>query len=209
MAEESTSKVRFKFTRKKILAVIFILAIPFIYYFLARYVLPITSWNYEGHGFVFSTNLRDAQNVPIITNYQNPKGADYSVMDALVRDDVQNITFLFVPTDSTNNTLYILEKVDIMSALRFAYAYSPNLQLHVIPNFDTQEISSYSNITATQLNPKIVLVHPNFSNETAVRQDGYIIYVEGKNTNNFKTDRVQFDLAAARLMMAILSIKIQ
>lgn len=206
MAEVSIAKVKFRITSKKIIAVLIILSIPVIYYLLAKYVLPIYTWNYLGYTIAFRANLRDAQNVPVSTNYQDSE-SDAHIRDALVRDDIQNITFLFKDAGDTNNTLYSLEETEIIKALTFAYVY--NTDIGRAPNFNAQEIFSYSNITATNINPKIVLVHPNYSNETVVREDGYIIYVEAKNTNNFNTDKVQFDLASVRLMMAILNIKIQ
>jgi len=42
-----------------------------------------------------------------------------------------------------------------------------------------------------------------------VSNDGYIVYVEAKNMSSFDSEKTQFDLATVRLMMAILSIKIQ
>jgi len=207
MTLESTSHFKFKISPRKIAAIFVILAIPFAIYLTVRFVLPINSWPYEGRSVAFRINLRAAQNVPIITT--GPSGnPDLSIRNSLVRDDVMNITFLFKPTDDKNNTLYLLEESELIRALTFAYLYSPSLQAHQLPSFKAQIIDSYSNITANQLNPKIVLVHPNYSNQTLVRQDGYIVYVEAKNTNNFDTDKIQFDLATVRLMMAILSIKI-
>jgi len=207
MAQESTSRVRIKFSAKKLIAILIILAILPAGYLYAKYVMPINTWTYEGRSVGFRINLREAQKVPIITNFASPKGPDFLVRDALVRDDVTNITFLFKPTDDRNNSLYVVEETEIIKALTFAYLFSTQLQR--IPTFDAQAVDSYSNITATQLNPKIVLVHPNFGNATLVRQDGYIIYVQGKSTNSFDSDKIQFDLATVRLMMAILKIKIQ
>lgn len=209
MSQESTSKVKVSISGKKIIGLLIILSVPLLLYLIPRYVLPITSWNYAGYTVAFRANLRAAQKVPLTTSFVYSQDPDASVRDALVRDDVTNITFLFKPTSDQGNTLYIIERYEIIKALTFAYLYSPTIQLHQIPTFDTQAVDSYSNITATQLNPKIVLVHPNYGNETVVRQDGDIIYVEAKNAGNFNSDKVQFDLATVRLMMAILNIKIQ
>ena len=207
MAQDSISKVKLKISLKKIALVFVILAIPFVVYLLFLYVVPISTWAYEGRPVGFTINLREAQKIPIISNGAR-SDADANTRDALVRDDVKNITFLFKPTDEKNNTLYLLEESEIIRALTFAYLYSPRLQIHQLPAFNAQIIDSYSNITASQLNPKIVLVHPNYGNQTLVKQDGYIVYVEARNANNFNSDKTQFDLSAVRLMMAILSIKI-
>ena len=207
MAQESTSKVRIKLSAKKIIAVLIILAILPAGYLYAKYLMPINTWTYEGRAVGFRINLREAQKIPIIANFVGNKDADFMIRDALVRDDVANITFLFKPTDEKGNSLYIVEETEIIKALTFAYLFSTQLQR--IPSFDAQAVDSYSNITANQLNPKIVLVHPNFGNDTLVRQDGYIIYVQGKSTNSFDSDKIQFDLATVRLMMAILKIKMQ
>jgi len=208
MSQESTSKFSLKISPKRIALFFIILIIPFAVYLLVLYVFPVYSWSYEGRQISFRANLREAQKVPIIYNGARPDG-DFNVRDVLVRDDVRNISFLFKPTDDTNNTLYLLEESEIIKALTFAYLYNPKLQLNQIPTFNAQIVESYSNITATQVNPKIVLVHPNYGNETMIKQDGYIIYVQAKDTNNFDTDKIQFDLAAVRLMMAILNIKFQ
>lgn len=206
MTQEST-KFKLKISPKKIALIFIILAIPFVVYLTILYILPVTTWTYEGRAVGFRINLREAQKVLIISNGVRTD-PDANARDTLVRDDVTNITLLFKPTDNKNNTLYLLEESELIKALTFAYLYSPRLQAHQLPAFNAQIIDSYSNITATQLNPKIVLVHPNYSNQTLVKQDGYILYVEAKNTNNFDTDKIQFDLATVRLMMAILSIKI-
>jgi len=206
MAQESSSKIRIKISSKKILAILVILAIVPSVYLIVKYLWPINTWIYEGNTVGFRINLREAQKVPIVTNFIG-KDPDFFVRDALVRDDVENITFLFKPSDDTNNSLYIVEETEIIKSLTLAYLYTTELQ--TIPHFDAQVVDSYSNITASQLNPKIVLVHPNYSNATLVKQDGYIIYVQGKNTNTFDSDKIQFDLATVRLMMAILKIKVQ
>ena len=206
MAQESTSKVKLKISPKRIAIIFAILCIPFVIYLLVLHVVPIYSWTYQGRGVSFRANLREAQKVPIVIPYNSTKGADFLVRDALVRDDVQNITFLFKPTDDTGNSLYVVEETEIIKSLTFAYLYSTQLQQ--IPSLDSQAVDSYSNITATQFHPKIVLVHPHYGNETSVRQDGYIIYVTAKSANNFNSDKLQFDLATVRLMMAILNIKV-
>lgn len=208
MAQESISRI--KITPKKILAILIILAIPILYYALTKYVLPITTWNYEGKIVGFRTDLRAAQKVPIIERIPNVNDADQSIRDALIRGDVQNITFLFEPTDDKNNALYILEETELIKALTVSYVTFIQTEPEpTMPNFNAAVVDNYTGITATQLNPKIVLVHPNFGNQTVVRQDGYIIYVEAKNTGNFDSNKLQFDLATERLMMAILNIKIQ
>lgn len=209
MAQESVH-VKFKITPKKIVAILVILSIPLIYYVLSRYVLPITSWNYDGQNVVFRTDLRPAQQVQMTSTDPSVTDADASVLDSLVRPDVVNVTFVFQPTDDTNNALYILEETELIKALTLSYnSITPTeLQPHM-PNFNAEAVDSYSGITATELNPKIVLIHPNFGNETIVRQDGYIVYVEAKNTGNFNGNKLQFDLATERLMIALLRIKIQ
>ncbi len=208
MAQES-SHVKFKITSKKIIVVLVILSIPLLYYALPKYLLPITSWNYEGKNVVFRTDLRPAQRVPMASTNPSATDIDTSVLDSLVRPDVVNITFIFQPTDDKNNALYILEETELIKALTLSYLSITPTELHPsMPNFNAEAVNSYEGIMATQLNPKIVLVHPNFGNETAVRQDGYIIYVEAKNTGNFDSNKLQFDLATERLMIALLRIKI-
>lgn len=210
MSQDSTYHVKLKITPKRIIVILIILAIPFLFYALPKYVLPITTWNYEGRVVGFRTDLRAAQKIPIIENIPNVNDADQNIRAALIRGDVQNITFLFEPTDDKNNALYILEETELIKALTDAYIPVTQTELQpTIPNFNAVAVDNYTGITATQLNPKIVLVHPNFGNETVVRQDGYIIYVEAKNTGNFDSNKLQFDLATERLMMALLTIKIQ
>jgi hypothetical protein len=212
MSQESTSKGKLKITPKKILAILIILAIPILYYALTKYALPITTWNYGGKVVGFRTDLRAAQKIPIIEieSIPNVNDADQSIRDTLIRRDVQNITFLFEPTDDKNNALYVIEETELIKALTLSYlSIMPTELQPTMPNFNAAVVDNYTGITATQLNPKIVLIHPNFGNQTVVRQDGYIIYVEAKNTGNFDSNKLQFDLATERLMMALLTIKIQ
>lgn len=210
MAQESASHVKFKITSKKIIVILVILSIPLLYYLLPKYVLPITSWNYEGRTVVFRADLRSAQRVPMTSTNPSATDIDASVRNSLLRPDVVNVTFIFQPTDDKNNALYILEETELIKALTLSYlSITPTELQPSMPNFNAVAVNSYEGITATQANPKIVLVHPNFGNETAVRQDGYIIYVEARNTGNFDSNKLQFDLATERLMMALLTIKIQ
>jgi hypothetical protein len=206
MSQESTSKVKLKFSRKQIAAIIIIVAILPTIYLVRRYVWPIYTWQYAGRTVGFRANLRVAQNVPLITEF--PKlDSDYVIWDYLVRNDVTNITFVFKPTDEKGNTLYILEETEIIKSLTFAYLFSTQEQK--LPGFDAQAVDNYDNITATQSHPKIVLIHPDFGNQTSVRQSGFVVYVEAKNKNNFDSNKAEFDFAAVRLMLAILEIKIQ
>ena len=210
MTQESTSHMKLKITPKKIVAILIILAIPFLFYALPKYVLPITTWNYEGRVVGFRIDLRAAQKVPITSNDPTVKDFDKNIREILVRPDVQNITFLFEPTDEKNNALYIIEETELIKALTLSYlSIIPTELQPSMPTFNAEAVNNYTGITATQINPKIVLVHPNFGNETVVRQDGYIIYVEAKNTGNFDSNKLQFDLATERLMIALLRIKIQ
>ena len=210
MTQESTSKVKMKVSKKRIFAILIVLAVPVVaFLFVTYFPWPIKSWSYQGMPVSFRADLRSAQKIPILTSLSNAQDPDSIVRNALVRDDVTNITFLFKPTSDQGNALYIVERYEIIKALTFAYLYSPTTELHQIPTFDTQAVDSYSNITATQFNLKIVLVHPDFGNDTVVSNDGYIVYVEAKNMSSFDSEKTQFDLATVRLMMAILSIKIQ
>jgi hypothetical protein len=205
MAQASTSKVKIRLSKKKIILVLIILAILPTAYLIKQYMWPIIVWQYEGRPVGFRINLRVAQNVPVSTDF--PKlDSDSVVRDYLVRDDIKNITFVFKPTDETGNSLYIVEETEIIKALTFAYLFSTQTQK--IPGFNAQAVDSYYNITATQANPKIVLIHPDFGNKTSVRQNGFVVYVEGKNMGSFDSNKIQFDLATVRLMMAILKIKI-
>lgn len=210
MAEESTSKVRFRLTKKKTIFILIILAIPALFLLFNQYAYPITTWNYYGSPVGFRVNLRAAQKIPIVSTDTTAKDLDEAVREVLTRADVTNITFVFVPTDDKGNALYILEETELIKALTLSYTtLLPQGFQSNIPSFDAQAASSYANITASQVHPKIVLVHPNFGNETVVKQDGYIVYVEAKNTGNFNNNKYQFDLATERLMIALLRIKIQ
>ncbi len=89
--------------------------------------------------------------------------------------------------------------MELIPKLYFAYSL---IGLEV--NFDNTPIivESYDNITATEDNRIIALVHPVYSDETAVRVEGNIIYLKAK-------DYKDFDLVSAKLLMVVLGIEIE
>jgi hypothetical protein len=77
-----------------------------------------------------------------------------------------------------------------------------------IPNFNVINVTSYENLNASDKEPAIALIHPIYSNESSVRLDGNIVYVQGKNATSLTGQLRNFDLATAKFLMVALGIKI-
>ena len=91
MGEESTSKIRIKLSKKTSVIFFAILAILMLWYLIPRFVLPIYTWKYADRVVGFRANLREAQNIPLMSNGPS-NDTDFNVRNAIVRDDVKNIT---------------------------------------------------------------------------------------------------------------------
>jgi hypothetical protein len=189
--------MKVKVTRQRaILFASILIVIILIALLVSQIKLPIYSLNYYGAKLSFRINLRDVKDVTV---YPSEK----AVRDEIMNQFVENITIVYKPNESINSH-YAVEVFEIVNKLAIAY----RLRFGYIPNFNVINVTSYENLMAVPSNPKIVLVHPIYSNETSVRLEDNVIYIQGKNAVSEKEQLRNFDLAVVKFLIVALEIKI-
>ncbi len=183
-----------------ILTVAIVIATLIIVY--NRYFRPIERWQYKDVNMVFRRDLRKADEVSVY-----PDKA--TIHDNFMNANVKEVTILFKDAGAGENAYYILQEIELINKMTYAYIYLFDAQLpnggynsDLIPKFKAMEVSSYENITGSAENPTIVLIHPIYANETTVRTDGYVTYISGETYKDF-------DLATIKFLMVILDIKLE
>jgi len=135
--------------------------------------------------------LREAEKIEV---YPSEQALYLELMSSLV----ENITIAFKPVAEEENPYYMLQILEIIPKLSFAYS-----KRNLNPYFDRDPliVESYENLPGKIQNPIIALVHPIYSNETAIRVDGHVVFLKAKNYKDF-------DLVTVKLLMVALRIEI-
>lgn len=189
--------MKVKITRRRaILLASLILMLVLIIAVYPYLPLPVYSLNYQGIVLTFRTNLRDAKDVPVYPS-------EAAVQSEIMNQFIENVTIAFRPGTGEENAHYAVETYEIVSKL--AIAFSKNYGY--MPKFNVVNVTSYGNLSGEDQNPIIALVHPVYSNETSVRLDGHVIYVQGKNSTSSRDQLRNFDLATVKFLMVALQIE--
>ena len=189
--------MKVKITRQRAILFASILIVSILLaLFIQQVKLPIYSLNYYGTKINFRINLREAKDVAVYPSEE-------AVRDEIMNQFVENITIVYKPYELINSH-YAVEVFEIVNKLAVAY----RLRFGYLPNFNVVNVTSYENLTATPNNPKIALVHPIYSNETSVRLEDNIIYIQGKNAKSWQEQLRNFDLATVKFLIVALGIKV-
>lgn len=189
MAYESKLKIRIKLKQLKpiliFLSIIFLLG---LYYTLLP--KPIYETSYKGTKIMFRADLREAKKIPVYPNEE-------ILRRSLIHPLVKNVTIAFVPVENEND-IYVVNAWEIVMKLYLAYE-----EIGIKPKFNGMNISSYENIElyGKIQNPLIVLIHPKYANETAVRVEDHTILISGKTKH-------ELDLATVKFLIVSLRIKV-
>ena len=183
--------VRIKITRNQMIFVLVVVAIvvSIILYDL-YFPKPITAINYDSIVLGFRADLREAKNVPV---YPSEEILYNELMDPLI----ENIT-IAAKEAGEKNEVYLVQTFEIVSKLEIVY-----LKLGLGPTFNKQPliIESYEGLSGEPQKPIIALVHPSYSDETAIRVEDHVIYVKAR-------DYKDFDLVVIKLLMVVLDLDI-
>ncbi|MEM5766185.1 MAG: hypothetical protein QW423_00910 [Candidatus Aenigmatarchaeota archaeon] len=191
-------KVKLSLTRGRTIVLASLLLLALLAITLYPYIsFPIRSINYLGVNMNFRANLRDAKDVLVYPNEE-------LVREEIMNQFIENITIVFKPGEDNVNSHYVLEVFEIVNKLAIAY----KLRFAYIPNFNVVNVTSYENIRGTKDNPIIALIHPIYSNETVVKIEDHVIYIQGNNARNSMGQLKNFDLATVKFLMVALDIKI-
>lgn len=187
--------IKFKLTKNRIILLcgFLVLIVSLLIYssYLSSLPKPIHSVVVNGKTINFRADLRKADKIRVYPS-------ENKLYVELMRPLVKNITIAFKPVDEKENPYYILQIIELIPKLSFAY-----LKEGLEPYFNEEPlvVDSYDNITTTTYSPIIALVHPVYSNETAIRVKNHVIYLEAKNYEDF-------DLVTAKLLIVVLELKL-
>lgn len=170
----------------KKIAVVFLFFL--IVFFVGIYIyvtLPVLSVKYGNLTLEFRVNLKEAAKIKVYPN----ASTTYQI---LWNPKVRNVTIDFMNTSDLGLTA--VEAFEITYKLTIGYKTN-----NYVVGISAKNVESFENLSATEENPIIVLVPPSISNETSVKIEGNIIYING-------IDAKGFDLATAKLIMIGLEI---
>jgi len=179
--------------QKRVLIIFFvIIAVSFsvvIFYMSYKPYEPITAVNYYGKIINFRVDLRKADGIPVYPS-------DSALYLELMHPLVQNITIAVKPVNGTENAYYGIEAFEITKLL---YGYA---RIGTKPGFNAINVSSYEHLPGKIQNPIIALVHPVYSDETAIRIENHVIFIKAKNYE-------EFDLATVKFLIVALGIELE
>jgi hypothetical protein len=153
-------------------------------YIYEKHYAPITRYNYKGSTFVFRTDLRKANKLTVQPN-------ETSITDLLWVPDISKITIVY--KNSTDVNLVTLEAIEITYKLKLGYVMA-NFPVEI----DAQEVQSFDSLPTDR--PFIAIVPPSLADETAIKLQDNVIFVEGKNLK-------ELDLATVKFLIVALGIK--
>ncbi len=163
----------------------------FVYY----QTLPkeIIRYNFFGTELEFRNDLRVADNVSVYPDEE-------SILNKVWDPDITMINIVYVLTSesSDENSMIALNAFEIRYKLDVAYK---NPKFNWINEFTSTQLDSFENITQKNDTLAIALVIPSLSDETSVRLDGNVVYIEGKTLEDL-------DLATIKFLMSALNITI-
>lgn len=168
-----------------------IIALCLMTYQAYQYVKPIKTIFIKGVPFSFREDVRKALNVEIFPREE--------ILHQLFSDyKIRNVTILFRPGTPETNALYQLETFEIVYKMsRYddltRGVFRPKRQ------FNAEPIDTYDNITREDTILKIILVPPEFSNQTRVTGGGNRIWVYGE-TNK------EFDFAVMKAILSVMNV---
>lgn len=181
-----------KFVLVVIVSIAIAVGVTWVYYYLST-PKPVIRYNFHGTEFVFRDDLRLAQNISVYPDEE-------SILNKVWDPNITKINIAYVPTEgpSDENSLIALNVFEIRFKLDVAYR-NPNFNW--INEFTSTELSSLDEIIQTNDTLVIALVIPSLSDETTVRLDGNVVYIEGKTLE-------EFDLATIKFLMSALNITV-
>jgi hypothetical protein len=148
---------------------------------------PVKYVKYKNIIFAFRDDVRAAEKIPV---YPNEKIIGQQFWDY----KIHNITILFKPDDRYNK-YYQLAGFEL--TYKLTQMYMTMRPLIIEKGFSAQEIDDFENITREEGVLKIILVPPEYSNQTIVKAASNRVYIYFKNPRDL-------DLAVIKTILAAL-----
>ena len=181
--------MKLKINTKKLWYIVFTIFLIIVLYNIFSYVKPVKSIVYKGNVFTFRDNIKETKKIPIIDSNES------YIHDLFWDPSIDTVKTLFQP-NTTQLGYYSLEVAELSYKLSFMYLFENDKK-----EFIAEPIESYDNITTSANELKLVLIHPNLTNETYIKAEKNIIYIAGK-------DLKDFDLATIKVILIAMDYKV-
>ena len=171
-----------------ILGLIVIILLSCVAYQLFK---PITTIFIKGVPFSFRRDIRRALNVEV-----SPR--EEILYDLFTDYKIRNVTIVFKPGTPETNAFYQLETFEIVYKLS-RYDDLTGGIFRPPKYFNAQQVDTYDNILRDDNTLKIILVPPEFSNETRVSAGGNRIWIYGETEKDF-------DFAVMKAILSVMNV---
>jgi hypothetical protein len=193
--------------RQLILILISLVAFSMVSWIIYENTKPIYQVTFKSNKtIVFNSelNLRETKKVPTYPS-------DEAISSLILGPEVENVLIVF--KNSTYNNLITVEGANLGYNLVFIYYATgrkagkcENITEIITPGREREkimicsmEVKDYENIGIDRKNPVIALVPPAFTNETKVEVKDSVVFIKGKNVEEFKLAVWKFILAALKI----------
>jgi len=168
-----------------------IIIFSIIVYQALQYLKPVKTIFIKGTPFSFREDIRKALDVEIF-----PEG--YVLHELFTDFKLRNITVVFKPGSPETNGIYQLETFEIVYKMS-RYDDLTRGMFRPKKEFSGEPIESYDNITREDKVLKVILIPPEFSNQTRVLATGNKIWIYGKTEK-------EFDHAVMKAILSMMNV---
>lgn len=158
---------------------------------------PIYSLDYHGVKLNFRRDLRSVDKIPVFPS-------EKAIREEIMSQMVEKITIVYKPGNETINAHYAVEVFEIVNKLAIAY----RLKFGYIPQVKVLNVTDYKNLEGKPESPIIALIHPIYSNETSIKLEKHVIYIQAENAESLEEQLKNFDLVAIKFILIALNIKV-
>jgi len=180
-----------KLKLRTVVLIILLVVVSLIIHEIYTRFKPVNTIYFRGSPYSFRQDVRRALKVEVFPSedFIHKLFHDYKI---------KNVTILFKPGSPETNSLYQVETFEIVYKLT-RYDMATRRIFAPKKTFSAEPIESYENITREEGVLKIILVPPEFSNQTRVVGGGNRIWIYGRSDE-------EFDLATIRAILSVMNI---
>jgi len=178
-------KVKLTVKRITILIISLILLVLIVYKLSYK---PITKINYFGRIFEFRDDIKLAKKVRATPD-------EKAIHNLFWNESLKRITIVFKPIESQTG-YYAVEAFELSNKLSLMYLLNGRKI-----GFESENVTSYENITSNQNELKIILIHPLLTNKTLIEAKDNLVFVFARNERDF-------DLATIKLILIAMGVKV-
>ena len=185
---ESKEAVTIKLTKKRMVILLAAIALAIGIFIVAKYYpKAVITVDYNGVTLGFGEDLRQTKSIPV---YPNESAINYLILT----DKVALVTIAYKNTSIESTQQVTVNAFEIANKLKLVY-----LTFGVSPEFDTQSVDSFDDISSSEFHPYIVVVTPDIADGNYVKMDGSTVYISGMTKKDLYISMEKFIVAALNI----------